>query len=166
MPAVFGLADFQGCPDTDKDGLEDSQDKCPTEAGPAERQGCPAKDSDKDGLLDEQDACPSEAGLAELKGCPAKDTDNDTVADHLDNCPNEAGPADNQGCPAAQKQLVAIKSDRIELKDTVYFDTSKATIQTRSFTLLDQVAKVLAEHPELEKVTIEGHTDDRGKAGR
>jgi outer membrane protein OmpA-like peptidoglycan-associated protein len=162
-PQVFGTAEFQGCPDTDKDGLQDSEDKCPTEAGPKERQGCPVKDADNDGLLDEQDSCPAEAGIPELKGCPAKDSDNDTVSDHLDNCPNEAGPADNQGCPAAQKQLVAIQQGRIEIKDTVYFDSAKATIQSRSFKLLDQVAKVLKEHPELEKVWIEGHTDNLGK---
>ncbi|HEX8704182.1 MAG TPA: OmpA family protein [Myxococcaceae bacterium] len=162
-PNAFGVAAFGGCPDTDKDGLQDSQDKCSTEAGPAERQGCPTKDADGDGLLDEQDACPSEAGLPELKGCAAKDKDNDTVADHLDNCPAEAGPADNQGCPAQQKQQVAIQSGRIELKDTVHFDTAKAKIQSRSFKLLDQVAKILKEHPELEKIWIEGHTDSQGK---
>jgi outer membrane protein OmpA-like peptidoglycan-associated protein len=161
-PALAGPADRQGCPDTDSDGLDDSQDKCPSEAGPADRQGCPTKDADGDGLLDEQDACPNEAGVPELKGCAAKDKDNDTVADHQDNCPNEAGPADNQGCPAAQKQLVVIKQDRIELKDMVYFDTSAASIQARSFPLLDQIAKVLVEHPEIVKLTVEGHTDDRG----
>jgi outer membrane protein OmpA-like peptidoglycan-associated protein len=121
------------------------------------------KDADNDGILDEQDSCPNEAGIAELKGCPAKDTDGDTVADHLDNCPNEAGPADNQGCPAKQKQMVAIQQGRIAIKETVYFNTAKATIQPRSFKLLDQVAKVLKEHPELEKVWIEGHTDNQGK---
>ncbi len=161
-PALAGSADRKGCPDTDGDGLDDSADKCPSEAGPVDRQGCPQKDSDNDGLMDEQDACPNEAGTAELKGCAAKDKDSDTVADHLDNCPNEAGPADNQGCPAAQKQLVAIRQNRIEIKDLVYFDSSAATIQPRSFPLLDQMARVLNEHPEIVKVTVEGHTDDRG----
>ncbi|MBN1208255.1 MAG: OmpA family protein [Myxococcaceae bacterium] len=163
-PALKGPADRNGCPDQDGDGLDDSADKCPAEAGPVDRQGCPAKDADNDGLLDENDACPSEAGLPELKGCPAKDSDNDTLADHLDNCPSEAGPANNQGCPAAQKQLVAIKQDRIEIKDMVYFDSGKSSIQARSNTLLDQMAKVLNEHPEIVKVVIEGHTDDRGPA--
>jgi len=161
-PALSGPADRQGCPDTDGDGVDDSADKCPSEAGPADRQGCATKDADNDGLMDDQDACPNEAGVPELKGCAAKDKDSDTVADHVDNCPAEAGPADNQGCPAAQKQLVVIKQDRIELKDMVYFDTSAATIQARSFPLLDQIAKVLVEHPEIVKLTVEGHTDDRG----
>jgi len=163
-PMLKGPAERKGCPDTDEDGLDDSADKCPTEAGPVDRQGCPTKDSDNDGILDEQDSCPKDAGLPELKGCPAKDTDGDTVADHLDNCINQAGPADNQGCPAEQKQLIAIKQDRIDIKDKVYFDTSQATIQARSNALLDQMAKVLGEHPEILKVVIEGHTDDRGPA--
>jgi outer membrane protein OmpA-like peptidoglycan-associated protein len=46
----------------------------------------------------------------------------------------------------------------------VYFATGKSVIQPRSFPLLDQVAKVLREHPEIERIRIEGHTDDRGKA--
>ncbi len=163
-PALKGPADRAGCPDTDGDGLDDSADKCPSEAGPVDRQGCPPKDSDNDSILDEQDSCPNEAGIPELKGCPAKDTDNDTVSDHLDNCINQAGPADNQGCPAEQKQLVAIKQDRIEIKDKVYFDSGQATIQARSNALLDQMARVVSEHPEIVTVIIEGHTDDRGPA--
>ena len=160
-PQVAGDPALKGCPDADKDGIADAADKCPQVFGVAQFQGCP--DTDKDGLQDSVDACPREAGIPELKGCPAKDTDKDTVSDHVDNCPNEAGPADNQGCPAKQKQLVVIKQDRIEIKDTVYFETGKSTIQRRSFKLLDQVAKVLNEHPELEKVWIEGHTDNVGK---
>jgi outer membrane protein OmpA-like peptidoglycan-associated protein len=30
--------------------------------------------------------------------------------------------------------------------------------------MLDQVARVLQEHPEIDRVVIEGHTDDRGNA--
>jgi OmpA-OmpF porin, OOP family len=159
-PQVPGVAQFQGCPDTDQDGIEDSADKCPQVAGVPQFQGCP--DTDKDGIEDAVDACPAEPGIAELKGCPAKDTDGDTLPDHRDNCPTEPGPVDNQGCPVKEKQIVSIEKDRIEIKDKVYFDTNKTTIQKRSFKLLDQVAKVILEHPELEKVWIEGHTDERG----
>ncbi len=161
-PALAGSADRKGCPDGDGDGLDDSADKCPTEAGPVDRQGCPQKDSDNDGLNDEEDSCPTEAGTPELKGCAAKDKDGDTVSDQVDNCLNEAGPAENQGCPAAQQQLIVIKQDRIDTKAKIAFDSSAATIQAGSLPLLDQVAKVLKEHPEILKLTIESHTDDRG----
>jgi outer membrane protein OmpA-like peptidoglycan-associated protein len=69
---------------------------------------------------------------------------------------------ENQGCPVKEKQIVEIQQDRIEIKDRVYFDSGKSRIQRRSFKLLDQVARVILEHPELEKVWIEGHTDERG----
>jgi hypothetical protein len=34
----FGLKEFNGCPDTDGDGIEDSEDACPEVAGLAEFQ--------------------------------------------------------------------------------------------------------------------------------
>ncbi|HLK99219.1 MAG TPA: OmpA family protein [Myxococcaceae bacterium] len=157
---VAGEARFQGCPDTDKDGIQDSEDRCREVPGVAEFQGCP--DTDKDGIEDAKDRCPTEPGIAELQGCPSKDTDGDTLPDHRDNCRTEPGPVENQGCPVEQKQLVEIRQDRIEIKEKVYFDSDKATIQRRSFKVLDQVAKIILERPELEKVWIEGHTDDVG----
>ena len=165
-PTEAGAAERQGCPvrDADQDGLEDAADKCPTEAGPADRQGCPVRDADKDGIEDAADKCPAEAGLTELRGCPAKDTDGDTVADHLDNCPAEKGVATNAGCPVQQKQMVAIQKGKLEIKEQVFFATGKAIIQPRSFKMLDQVARILQQHPEVDKMVIEGHTDDRGNA--
>lgn len=40
-PDVFGLAQFEGCPDTDGDGIVDSEDKCPTVFGELSNKGCP-----------------------------------------------------------------------------------------------------------------------------
>ena len=63
-----------------------------------------------------------------------------------------------------KKSQVEVTAERIDIRDSVYFDTAKATIQSRSFGLLDNVASVLQDHPELKKVRIEGHTDSRGGA--
>jgi hypothetical protein len=41
---------LKGCPDTDKDGVADKDDKCPTVAG--QNTGCPWPDTDGDGVLD------------------------------------------------------------------------------------------------------------------
>ncbi|WP_309892233.1 OmpA family protein [Archangium sp.] len=165
-PNEAGPAENQGCPvkDRDGDGIDDASDKCPKEAGPAARQGCPVKDTDGDGVVDDRDACPSEAGLVELRGCAAKDTDADSVSDHLDNCPDEKGVATNQGCPPQQEQLVAIQKGKLEIKQAVFFATNKAIIQRRSFRMLDQVARVIRQHPEIEKIVIEGHSDNVGNA--
>jgi uncharacterized protein (TIGR03382 family) len=163
-PNVPGLPGFQGCPDRDGDGLEDEADHCPSEPGPVARKGCPEKDSDGDGLLDEEDLCPTEPGPRERQGCPIRDRDQDTVEDQRDNCPDVPGPVDNQGCPAEEKQLVEIQQDRIQIKDKIHFDFDKATIQRRSYGLLDQVANVLLEHPEIVSVSIDGHTDSQGSS--
>ncbi|WNG24080.1 OmpA family protein [Cystobacter fuscus] len=165
-PTEAGPAERQGCPvkDTDGDGIPDEQDKCPRETGPASRQGCPVKDTDGDGVVDERDACPTQVGLVELRGCPAKDTDGDTVSDHLDNCPTEKGLASNQGCPAQQEQLVEIQKDQLKIKQSVYFATNKAVIKPRSFKMLNQIAKIIQQHPEIEQIVIEGHSDSVGNA--
>ncbi len=70
MSDVPGEKAHKGCPDSDKDGLYDNEDKCPREAGPVENQGCPWPDTDGDGVLDKDDACPKVFGVAENKGCP------------------------------------------------------------------------------------------------
>lgn len=163
-PKVKGPAALHGCPDSDADGLVDVKDECPTEAGPVERKGCPVKDSDGDGVLDDADACPTVPGVVERQGCPVPDTDGDGVADDLDNCPKVAGVPENQGCPEEEQQLVVITREKLVIKDKVYFDTAKSKIQRRSFGLLDQVARILTEHPDVKRVVVEGHTDSRGSA--
>jgi outer membrane protein OmpA-like peptidoglycan-associated protein len=153
------------CPalDDDGDGVINSADACPTVAGLAELKGCPAKDGDGDGIADHLDRCPEVAGLAELKGCPAKDGDGDGIADHLDKCPDVAGVAEAQGCPPPKAKL-NLETRKIEILEIVYFDTNKATIQQRSYPLLDEVARIVRENPSLKKVVVEGHTDSTGKA--
>jgi outer membrane protein OmpA-like peptidoglycan-associated protein len=47
-------------------------------------------------------------------------------------------------------------------KEPVHFDAGKATIQKRSNALLDDVAQVVRWHPQIEKLILQGHTDDSG----
>ena len=93
-PEVVGVEAFNGCPDTDGDGLEDRKDQCPNIAGTKELQGCP--DTDADGVTDDKDPCPQVAGT--IHGCP--DTDGDGIADNEDKCPDEKGSRETDGCPA------------------------------------------------------------------
>src|SRR6218665_964983 len=150
--------------DDDGDGVRNGEDACPYEAGPASRQGCPVKDQDGDGVEDAKDACPALAGPAERGGCPVKDQDGDEVADDLDNCPNEKGLASNQGCPEQEPQFVVITKDKIEIKESVFFATNEAVIQSRSFGMLDQLARVIQLHPEIKQIVVEGHSDTQGNA--
>jgi outer membrane protein OmpA-like peptidoglycan-associated protein len=52
------------------------------------------------------------------------------------------------------------------ISDSIYFDTSRATIQSRSYPILDAVVQVLRDHPEVSGLRVEGHTDDQGRARR
>lgn len=122
---------------------------------------CPTLDDDGDGIANAADRCPVEAGLAALAGCPVTDGDGDGIADAQDRCPSEPGAADAQGCPPPRAELGA---GRIDLRERVYFDFGKAFVQQRSFPLLDEVARLLAANPQVGRVRVEGHTDDRGEA--
>ncbi len=107
-PSVAGLAQFNGCPDTDGDGIVDADDACPTVAGKTELHGCP--DRDNDGVADKDDACPDLAGLAQFNGCP--DTDGDGIMDKEDECPTIKGLAKFHGCPDTDGDGIMDKDDK------------------------------------------------------
>ena len=69
---------FDGCPDSDGDGIQDSADKCPKIAGIAAFSGCP--DTDGDGIEDSADKCPTEKGLAANNGCPEVNPTEEVMA--------------------------------------------------------------------------------------
>lgn len=123
----------------------------------------PEPDRDGDGVPDRLDLCPDEPGPKELDGCP--DSDGDGIPDREDRCPREPGPASNDGCPLPEDEpLVQLESRRLSLNDSIHFDTDRDVIKPESFKILDQVARLTLEHPELERIRVEGHTDDQGSA--
>jgi OmpA-OmpF porin, OOP family len=166
-----GFQDADGCPDPDNDadGIPDKVDKCPNDPedkdGFQDADGCPDPDNDADGIPDKEDKCPNEPedkdGFQDADGCPDPDNDKDGVLDAEDKCPNDPGPPDNAGCPKKYEHIV-VTQEKIELKQKIFFDTNKATIQPRSFSLLDEIAQVMRSRPSM-TVRIEGHTDSRGK---
>jgi OOP family OmpA-OmpF porin len=164
-----GFQDEDGCPDPDNDGdgIPDALDKCPDQAedfdGFEDADGCPDPDNDKDGFYDAIDKCPNDPedfdGFEDDDGCPDPDNDHDGFADAVDKCPNEAGVAPD-GCPK-KYDLVVVTETKIELKQTVFFDTDRASIKLVSYKLLDEVAQALLDHPTLH-VEVQGHTDSQG----
>lgn len=167
-PRSAGPPESDGCPDsdTDGDGVVDRLDRCPSEPGAREAEGCPDRDRDGDLIVDRLDACPDAAGPTQTNGCPDPDGDGDGLADRVDRCPTEPetmnGVEDDDGCPDKGQVLVVVTADEIVIKEQVHFDVGKATIHKRSYKLLATVAKALFLHPEIRKIRIEGHTDDRG----
>ncbi len=57
-----------------------------------------------------------------------------------------------------------VTKEKIEILDKVFFDLNKASIKPESFQLLDDVAEILRDNPDISKIRIEGHTDSRGSA--
>ena len=98
-PEVKGSSKLEGCPDLDGDGIADYLDKCPELVGQARYLGCPVPDTDKDGINDDVDVCPNVFGYARYQGCLIPDSDGDGVNDEEDKCLQDSGPASNQGCP-------------------------------------------------------------------
>jgi outer membrane protein OmpA-like peptidoglycan-associated protein len=131
-PAVKGVQTLRGCPDTDADGITDADDACPTEAGPENTQGCPDRDGDR--VPDGRDKCP------------------DVPADP------RIDPRRSDGCPAR----VIVTKNAIQILDKIYFDTNKATIKKVSFSLLDEIAKVIRDNPDIKVIEVSGHTDSQG----
>jgi len=71
----------------------------------------------------------------------------------------EPAPAPEPEPPPPPPPRAEAKADRIDLSETVQFETESATLLDRSKTLLDDVARELNDHPEIRKIVIEGHTD-------
>jgi outer membrane protein OmpA-like peptidoglycan-associated protein len=169
-PAVGGAGAKPVSPappaDRDNDTVPDSDDLCPDEPGdPAgARRGCPP-DKDGDGIPDRDDRCPDVPGVTSLdpakNGCPL-DTDGDGIIDSLDACPREKGDpsADPKinGCPKA----VRVEGQQIVILQQVTFATGKDIIQSESFGLLQQIVDVMQQHPEIARVAVDGHTDNKG----
>ena len=167
--------DEDGCPDpdNDNDGVLDIDDDCPDVPEDwdefEDEDGCPDNDNDEDEVLDVDDACPLDPEDIDLweddDGCPDNDNDNDYFTDDVDECPNEPETYndldDEDGCPD-EILVMQVICERIELHDTVHFDTDSADIKDESDELLDQIADMLNTQVDIRRIRVEGHTDERG----
>jgi len=159
--------------DTDKDGLPDDVDLCPTDPEdgkpPNTDDGCPAlPDRDGDGIPDSSDKCPDTPEdfdkIDDWDGCPEDDADEDGIGDAEDACPKEPGDkseiAEKNGCPQFIRRITG--SSEIEILKQVEFATGSARILPSSYPILDEVYRLLNVNKEITLLSIEGHTDDRG----
>jgi outer membrane protein OmpA-like peptidoglycan-associated protein len=185
---VDGTADADGCPDPDNDGdgIADVSDACPNAPEDVDQ----VKDTDGCAepevrvtlaLLNAEDGTPVQVGRLALKGANGDESGGPTQTLELAPGRYEAvGSAVNfesaavafeVGASGSAVQVkiapkkdakIVVTRDRIDLREKVYFDTNKDTIQSRSYGLLDQVVQVMLEYPEIELLRVEGHTDSRG----
>jgi len=114
--------------------------------------GCPdlPTDEDGDGIPSELDACPKLAGLPnrvpKLHGCPEVPP---TVSTSTEPKPEA-------------KPLAEVAAERIVIHQQVQFETGTAELKPESAEVLGEVKEVLVQHPEIERVEVQGHTDEVG----
>ncbi len=125
----------------------------------------PPPDRDGDGIPDDVDACPDQPGPGSAtpseNGCPPPPPP--PAAEPL---PAEPPPAAAAPAPAVPPPapLAEVKANRIEILQPITFETDRDVIQPGSVPVLEEVAHVLAAHPGIAHVRIEGYTDSRGSA--
>ncbi len=159
--------DEDGCPDpdNDNDGILDTADGAIDASGFG---ACRNDPEDKDRFMDED-------------GCSDPDNDGDKILDVVDGkkigggtekddtgygkCRDEPETVneweDDDGCADIKPKAVLTETG-IQILEKVYFDFNKATIQTRSYPLLDEVVRILTENPQVNLIRVEGHTDNVG----
>jgi OmpA-OmpF porin, OOP family len=158
-------------PDRDHDGIPDELDACPDEPedhkGNDPNDGCPAPaDRDGDGIPDQFDKCPDQPedkdGIDDGDGCPEDDADNDGVPDAVDHCPKMPGKPNKDpnknGCPS----FIEGDGTVVRVLQQVHFAFGTAQILPDSFPVLQEVADYLKANKAIKKMSIEGHTDNKG----
>jgi outer membrane protein OmpA-like peptidoglycan-associated protein len=180
-----GFEDEDGCPDGDEndrdgDGILDDVDKCPDDPedkdGFEDEDGCPDVDNDQDGILDKDDLCRDDPedvdGFEDKDGCPEADNDKDRILDNDDQCPGKDGEArkdtaetyngvdDKDGCP--DRGRVVVTDTKIEILDKIFFEYNSDVIKKESYPILDAIVATMQGNPDIQKVEIQGHTDERG----
>ena len=145
-PSVYGVKQFNGCPDTDGDGVEDTKDSCPNIAGKMALNGCP--DADNDGVSDANDKCPEEVGTAENMGCPIPEPVLDPIQESIQE-PKSIVPSEE------------VLESLNEYAQTILFDYSKSLFKQETFAVLQAITSILIDYPEANFI-IEGHTDSLG----
>jgi outer membrane protein OmpA-like peptidoglycan-associated protein len=157
--------------DRDHDGIPDDIDACPDDPedhkGNDPNDGCPMPpDRDGDGIPDQYDKCPDQPedkdGIDDGDGCPEDDADNDGVPDTADHCPKMPGKPstdpNKNGCPTYIQEDGTV----VRVLQQVHFAFGTAQILPESFPVLQEVADYLKSNKAIKKMSIEGHTDNKG----
>ncbi|MCL2825360.1 MAG: OmpA family protein [Polyangiaceae bacterium] len=67
--------------------------------------------------------------------------------------------------PVEEKPVVEVKGDEIKINDTINFGNNSSVIETSSFSLIDKIANVIKQHPDIDFIEIAGHASASGGPG-
>jgi OOP family OmpA-OmpF porin len=68
--------------------------------------------------------------------------------------------------PPAPPPRVEVRDNKIEFKEKIQFENNKSVILPQSFSLLDDIVKVIKDNEHIKKIAIEGHASAEGDAKR
>ena len=147
--------------DRDHDGVLDSVDACPDQAGVASNRGCPEPDPDGDGIVGANDKCPNEPEdfdhFQDDDGCPDPDNDHDGFLDAVDKCPNDPetrnGYQDEDGCP---DEVPANILAAFSAATAARFEHGRARLSDAAKLALEKTIAVLRANPTMH-VRVTGH---------
>jgi len=130
-------------------------------------------DGDYDGVPDSLDQCPQVVedhdGFEDEDGCPDLDDDNDNLPDSEDRCPRAPetvnGYEEEDGCPdelPGSRERIEWNGNEIRLRQRVYFAVGRWQVPPLFNPILTELGDFLVAHPEIRRLRVEGHSDDRG----
>lgn len=170
-PAALLLALLPGCFLFEPIGPPPLQPAPLDPAAPAAQTASPATtspppltaDRDGDGIPDHRDRCPDapedKDSFQDDDGCPDPDNDGDGLVDRCDRCPDlpetHNGFQDDDGCP--DQPRVLLDQQYIRIVQHVSFERQHVQILASNNPLLDELARVMKDHPELDRVACLGH---------
>lgn len=64
--------------------------------------------------------------------------------------------------PPPRVRRARLNNNRIEITDKIQFEADKAIIKGESSSLLDEIADVMRNNPQVKKISIEGHASSDG----
>lgn len=111
-------------------------------------------DTDGDGIPDIRDECPLVPGTRKYKGCPPPPVEIDL--------PVEEDEDEGRVDIVEEKSEAELIDGVIRTLKKIYFEYDSDEIKEESFPILDQVAKIILDNPQINLVEIEGHADERG----
>lgn len=68
--------------------------------------------------------------------------------------------------PPEEEKRVAMKADRVEIKEKIKFAYNDDKILSESYGLLDEIADVIKKNPQVKKIEIGGHASSEGDDGK
>ncbi len=131
---------------------------------------CPEREEDFDPEIHDP-SCPktytlkqqyASSDIQAIRVLSRSDVDQDGILDFEDRCPQVPGIAAGFGCPEAVMLFKKGQMLGTEVPITFVFNQWKVTPAIGK--ALNKVAETLINHPEIQRVRIEGHADSRGTA--